>query len=73
MKNDLLQIILSSFLPPEVHMKLWNTPKNVIKAFDTFHITDFFLYPLKRSEKEVFWRFQGYKKRPMTWNGLTEN
>ena len=51
MKNDLLQIILSSFLPPEVHMKLWNTPKNFIKAPDTFHIADFFLYPLKRSEK----------------------
>ena len=36
-----------------------------------FHATGLFLYPLKTSENQRFLDiFRGYRKRPVTWNGL---
>ena len=41
-------------------------------AFNTFHATDLFWYPLKASETLWFFDvFRGYQKRPVAWNGFT--
>ena len=38
---------------------------------DPFHATNIFLYPLKISENLDFsYGFRGYRKNPVTWNGL---
>ena len=40
-------------------------------AFNPFHTTDLFLYPLKASENLWFSNFfRGYRMRPAAWNGL---
>ena len=41
-------------------------------AFNTFHATDLFWYPLKASETLWFFDvFRGYQKRSVAWNGFT--
>ena len=37
-----------------------------------FHATGLFLFPLKISENLWFSVFRGYRKRPVTWNGLVD-
>ena len=40
-------------------------------SFNPFHTTGLFRYPLKTSENQRFPDiFRGYRKRPVTWNGL---
>ena len=45
-----------------------------VPSVSPFHVTGFFLYSLKTSEKLRFSEvFKGYRKRLMTRNGLNEN
>ena len=44
----------------------------VTLTLNPFHATDLFLYPLKSSENQTFSDdFRGYRKKPVAWNGLT--
>ena len=57
----------------ELALKLvYQENKSTLKELlNPFHATDFFLYPLKTSENHGFSDvFRGYRKRPVTWNGL---
>ena len=43
-------------------------------AFNPFHTTGLFLYPLKTSGNQMFSDvFRGYRKRPVAWTGLINN
>ena len=50
-------------------LQVLNTPR--LRLINTFHATDFFLYPLKISQNLLFYDiFMGYRKRPVAQNRL---
>ena len=47
------------------------TDISIYCSFNPFQINSLFLHPLKTTENQRFSDvFRGYRKRPMTWNGL---
>ena len=55
------------------YVKNWHSRlTGVYKSINPFHVTGLFGYLLKTSENLWFRDvFRGYRKRPVTWNGLT--
>ena len=52
-------------------MKLMASYSYTVSSVNPFHATGLFRYPLKTSESQRFPDiFRGYRKRPVTWNGL---
>ena len=48
-----------------------NNSCQIPSGFNSFNDTSLFLYPLKTSENLLFLDvFRGYRKKPLSWNGL---
>ena len=54
----------------KVNASLPGSLYSLTNAFNPFHATGLFLYPLTTSENQDFYIFRGYRKRPVAWNGL---